>query len=56
MHLFNTERPDKTIASTTVTREEPTSTMNHEENGLKFDSNFRQEQGSPTNSYDENGM
>lgn len=55
MHLFNSERNDKTIASATVTREEPTSTMNHDENGAKYDSNFRQERSSPTDSYDENG-
>lgn len=39
-----------------VLREEPTSTINHEnENALRFDSNFKNERTSPTDSYDENG-
>lgn len=55
MHLFTPEPTDKTVPAT-VTREEPTSTMNHEtENGFKYDNSFRQERSSPTDSYDESG-
>lgn len=54
-HLFTSEPIDKTAVTATVTREEPTSTMNHEtESGFKYDSSFRQE-SSPTDSYDESG-
>ncbi len=56
MHLFASERTDKTVIQTNATREEPTSTMNHEsENNFKYDANFRPERSSPTDSYDENG-
>lgn len=58
MHLFASESTDRTMisASTPVTREEPTSTMNHEsDRNFKFDNHYRLDEGSPTDSYDENG-
>lgn len=55
MHLFNSEKPDKNITAT-VTKEEPTSTINHDENCAKSDLNMRSERSSSTDSYDENGI
>lgn len=53
--LFMPKASDK-VNPSAVLREEPTSTINHEnENVLRFDSNFKNERTSPTDSYDENG-
>ncbi|XP_065200027.1 uncharacterized protein pdm3 isoform X2 [Planococcus citri] len=55
MHLFNSEKTDKNITAT-VAKEEPTSTINHDENCSKLDANLRSERSSSTDSYDENDL
>lgn len=55
LHSLSHERNENTAISATVTREEPSSTMNHEnENNYKYEPNFKHE-SSPSDSYDENG-
>ncbi|KAK7601030.1 hypothetical protein V9T40_008471 [Parthenolecanium corni] len=55
-HESNQSTSDK-ISPPTALREEPSSTINHEnENVSRFDSNFKNERTSPTDSYDENDL